>query len=130
MPITIIPKFMVIYRALQRPKISPLLYLNSSIATTDADKALLYNEYFHSVYTNSSSTLPDMNTITSDVEPLQPFDISELEVYNALISLDPNKALGIDGISPKVLKYCAESLVQSLCHLFNFNYFIYQCYTC
>ena len=83
-----------------------LLYLNSSIATTDADKALLYNEYFHSVYTNSSSTLPDMNTITSDVKPLQPFDISEVDVYNALVNFDPNKALGIDGIGPKVLKHC------------------------
>ena len=64
-----------------------LLYLNSSIATTDADKALLYNEYFHSMYTNTLSTLPDMNTFTSDVEPLQPFDISELNVYSALINL-------------------------------------------
>ena len=65
-------------------------------------------------------TLPDMNTITSDVELLQSFDISELDVYNALINLDLNKAVGIDGISPKVLKYCAESLVQPLCHLFKF----------
>ena len=62
-----------------------------------------------------------MNTITSDVEPLQLFDISELDVYNALINLDPSKALGIDGISPKALKYCAESLVQPLCHLFNLS---------
>ena len=29
-----------------------------------------------------------MNTITSDVELLQPFDISELDVYNALVNLD------------------------------------------
>ena len=62
-----------------------------------------------------------MNAITSDVEPLQPFDISELDVYIALIMLDPNKALEINGISPKVLKYCAESLVQPLCYLFNFS---------
>ena len=59
----------------------------------------------------SLSTLPDMNTITSDIEPLQPFDISELDVYNALINLDADKALGINGIGPKVLKHCAESLV-------------------
>ena len=78
---------------------------------TYADKALVYNELFHSVYTHSSSTLPDMNTITSDVEPLQPFEISELDVYIALIKLDPNKALGTNSISPKVLKYCAESWV-------------------
>ena len=62
-----------------------------------------------------------MSTITSDVEPLQSFDISEFDVYNALINLDPNKAQGIDGIGPKFLKYCAESLVQPLCHLFNLS---------
>ena len=62
-----------------------------------------------------------MNTITSDVEPLQSFDISEFDVYNALINLDPKKAQGIDGIGPKLLKYCAESLVQPLCHLFNLS---------
>ena len=64
-----------------------------------------------------------MNTITSDIEPLQPFDISELDVYNALINLDADKALGINGIGPKVLKHCAESLVQPLCHLFNLSLF-------
>ena len=36
----------------------------------NADKGLLYNEKFHSVCTNSSSPLPDMNTVTSDVELL------------------------------------------------------------
>ena len=76
---------------------------------------------FNSVYTNSSSTLPDTNTITSNVEPLQPFDISELEIYNTLINLDPNKAQGIDSIGPKILKYCTESLFQPLCHLFNLS---------
>ena len=47
-----------------------------------------------------------MNTITSDVKPLQLYDISEVDVYNALINSDPNKALGIDGIGPKVFKHC------------------------
>ena len=35
---------------------------------------------------------------------------TEAEVYNALIYVDPNKATGIDGIGPKILKYCAMSL--------------------
>ena len=42
-----------------------------------------------------------------DVEPSQSF---VLDVYNVLINLDHNKAQGINGIGPKVLKYCAESL--------------------
>ena len=28
-------------------------------------------------------------------------------MYNALVSLDPIKATSIDGIGPKILKYCA-----------------------
>ena len=46
---------------------------------------------------------------------------NEEEVYAALVQLDPNKATGIDKISPKVLKYCASSLFHPLCHLFNLS---------
>ena len=42
-------------------------------------------------------------------------------MYNALIYLDPNKVTGIDGIGPKILKYCALSLFHPLCYLFNLS---------
>ena len=42
-------------------------------------------------------------------------------MYNALIYLDPNKATGIDGIGPKILKYYAMSLFHPLCYLFNLS---------
>ena len=99
--------------------IPTVLHLNSAVVTTDADKAALFNQYFHSVFTTSSSTLPDMGSPT--IESLQSINISEADVYNALTSLDPNKALGIDGIGPKFLKNCSESLFQPLCHLFNLS---------
>ena len=99
--------------------IPTVLNLDSATVTTDADKAALFNQYFHSVFTTSSSTLPDMGY--PSIDSLQLIDISETEVYNALISLDPNKALGIDGIGPKILKNCSESLFQPLCHLFNLS---------
>ena len=35
------------------------------------------------------------------------------------MQLDSNKATGIDSIGPKILKNCALSLYQPLCHLFN-----------
>ena len=44
------------------------------------------------------------------IELLQSIDISEADVYNAPTSLDHRKALGIDGIGPKILKICSESL--------------------
>ena len=52
---------------------------------------------------------------------IQSINISEADVYDALTSLDPNKALGIDGIGPKILKNCSKSLFQPLCHLFNLS---------
>ena len=44
--------------------------------------------------------------------------ITESEVYNTLISLDPNKSKGPDGIGPKILKHCALAIYQPIHHLF------------
>ena len=88
--------------------IPTVLHLNSAVVTTDTDKATLFNQYFHLAFTTSSSTLPDMGSPA--IELLQSIDISEADVYNAPTSLDHRKALGIDGIGPKILKICSESL--------------------
>ena len=44
-------------------------------------------------------------------------EISEEEVFEALTSLNPNKAMGIHNINPKILKHCASVLVQPMHHL-------------
>ena len=44
-------------------------------------------------------------------------NISGSEVYNILVTLHPTKAMGIDGIGPKLLKHCALALFQLLHHL-------------
>lgn len=44
--------------------------------------------------------------------------ITEEDVFDALSSLDPTKAMGIDGIGPKILKSCALAIYQPLHHLF------------
>ena len=53
---------------------------------------------------------------------LQDIDICSEEIFEVLISLDPNKASGIDNISPKILKIiryvCAFPLSGPICHLF------------
>jgi len=51
--------------------------------------------------------------------------ITEEEVFNASISLDPTKATGIDGISPAVLKYLAHPLTKPLHYVF--SYAIFYC---
>jgi len=45
--------------------------------------------------------------------------ITPTEVYETLSSLDPTKAMGPDGISPKVLKYSADILTKPIRYLFS-----------
>ena len=48
-------------------------------------------------------------------------DISDTEVYEALVALDPSKSSGIDGIGPNILKHGAQALYVPLHHLFNLS---------
>ena len=85
------------------------------MADNDEHKAKLFNRYFFSVFTSTSCKDTDRikdSSICAD--SFSSLVFSEAEVYNALVSLDPNKATGIDGIGPKILKYCALSLFHPL----------------
>ena len=96
------------------------VHLDSSNAQDNFSKTTLFNHYFHSVFTTSRfDFLDDIHTIDSSVDNhLVSMSISEDKVLEALNSLDPQKSTGIDGIGPKVLKYCALSLYKSLHFLF------------
>ena len=43
------------------------------------------------------------------------------DVYKVLSSLDVNKAIGPDAISPRILKECAAELAPSISQLFNLS---------
>ena len=73
---------------------------------------------FHSVFTKSSYILPHVDMLPSPQSTLSDISISEDDVYSTLISLDPMKSMGNDGISPKLPKHCALALYQPLHHLF------------
>ena len=79
------------------------MYLNSIPAITDSEKASIFNQYFHSVFTSSSYVLPPMTFPTPNAS-LNNIDITEEDVFDALYSLDPSKASGPDGISQKIQK--------------------------
>ena len=96
----------------------PTISFESLTAASDGDKANLFNAYFHSVFTKSSYILPHVDMLPSPRSTLSDISISEDDVYSALISLDPTKSMGNDGISPKLLKHCALALYQPLHHLF------------
>ena len=62
----------------------------------------LFNQYFYSVFTPPSTT-PHYANATSHSNEMNSLAFTE-EVYSVLSQLDPNKATGIDSISPKILK--------------------------
>lgn len=92
--------------------------LDSNICSTDYDKASLFNKFFHSVFTQSEFQIPPLKDLPVPIDKLSDVSISEQDVFDALTSLDPSKAMGIDGIGPMVLKRCALALYKPLHHLF------------
>ena len=97
---------------------SPLHGL-SLTATTDKEKANLFNKYFNSVYSPASTcSMPTSITSTTFICEIS---ISLLDAYETLANLNTTKATGLDGIGPKLLKSCAVALCGPLHHLFNIS---------
>lgn len=86
--------------------------------TTDLEKASLFNSYFHSVFTRSTYNIPPLNQLPTPTTVLSEVGLSELDVFEALLSLEVSKSAGIDGISPRILKKCAPALYKPIHHLF------------
>ena len=86
----------------------------TSSATTDQNKASLFNLYFHSVFTQSTFILPSANKLPTLKHCCEDVVISEGDVYQ---NIDPSKAMGCDQIGPKLLKHCALALYKPLHHL-------------
>ena len=100
-------------------QLPPTIYHDSKAASSDHDKACMFNEYFHSVFTNSSFELPSSHLFPTPTAFLDHIEFSDVDVYTELLQLDSTKAIGIDGIGPKVLKPCALSLYHPIHHLFS-----------
>ena len=98
----------------------PIMNFDSSSASTDSSKANLFNQYFHSVFHNSSSPANHDNYPATH-ESLNSITITVTDVFEALISLDVEKSCGIDRIAPKVLHSCAGPLCEPLHHLFSMS---------
>jgi len=64
--------------------------------TNPEETAEIFNKFFHSVLTGEHGTA---DTLLSNTEQL-----SEIEVFEAMTSLKPNKAPGPDNIHSQVLK--------------------------
>ena len=94
--------------------IPPVVSLGSSSGSTDFEKVTLFNS-FYSILTQSSYRIPPSEELPTPTSTLSDIGLSEME---ALSSLDSSKSAGPDGISPKILKYCALALYKPIHHLF------------
>ena len=95
--------------------------LGSSVVTSDHDRASLFNQFFHSVFTISSYTLPSIDSLPQPPLTIDDLPISHMEVLTALQSLNPSKSMGIDGIGPRLLTNCALALYVPIHHLFSLS---------
>ena len=113
------PKIFHYIKSLSKLRSLPtVLKYNSISVETDKEKADMFNNYFFSVLTDSTSDLPmlpELNSLITDIS------INPNEVFEVLNALQMNKASGADNIGPSVLKNCAASLAQPLHFLFSLS---------
>ena len=88
---------------------------------TTMTRPALLNSFFYKCFNANSPPLPN-------IPPnLQPSDYPskllcyEAEVFDLILSLDPTKSTGPDGISIKMLKGTIDAIVPSLTRLFNLS---------
>ena len=93
------------------------MYYNGHCSSNSFEKAQMFNKYFYSVFTRTSSPYRTIFENSKPYKLLHTINIHYAEVFEALVSLDSSKAMGIDRISPKILKNCATSLCESITFL-------------
>ena len=77
-----------------------------------------FNTFFHSTFTRSDFDLPRIEDLPTPSSQLSSISIDSSDIFKALSKLNPGKAMGCDGLSPKVLKSCAMSLAEPVTALF------------
>ena len=85
------------------------------VAESDSQKGEVLNRHFSSVFNcNNYVNYPSFQNHSEIGQELSDVAINEEIVRNKLLELDPNKAMGVDNISNKLLIECAESLSKPL----------------
>ena len=98
----------------------PSLRYNDSEFSSNKEKATAFNEHFSSVFVKETSPPPAFaRRVPSDMPEIQ---IDKLGILKLLQSLDQNKAVGFDGISPLVLKQCSLEIYESLAAIISQSY--------
>ena len=100
----------------------PALDVNGTAVCDDTEKAQVFNEYFIQCSTLDTSTAQLQSNYPSLTEShIGSWQTSVNDVVNCLSKIDTSKAVGPDGINPKLLKEGAHQLAPSLCKLYNLS---------
>ena len=100
----------------------PAMKNGDNYVTDNKSKADLFNSFFlsHSNIDASNAELPG----NDDINPAVVLDrivATESDVKDLIKSIDPSKATGPDGISPRLLKEAGDAIVPSLTRLINLS---------
>ena len=104
-----------------RSPIPPLLH-NDNVITSDSDKAVIFNDYFVSVFMKECTINPEelQHHLPNKAFHLDSITVFRSEVFEELSTLNPHKACGPDQICPPhLLKEGAEIIASPLVELFN-----------
>ena len=102
-----------------RKPLGPLQDDTGELVTDKAGIARIFNRYFSSVFTDEDLDLPAPVISYDGDEPLETVTVTENEVLDILVHLDPNKSPGPDGFLPKVMRSVAVALAPLLCKVFS-----------
>ena len=90
---------------------------NSTTVRDPIDVCEAFNKFFNSTFVSSNYVLP--STLPAPTSHLSSISISITDTFEALAKLDPEKAMGCDNLSPRILRACASSLCEPITVLFN-----------
>ena len=97
------------------------VHLNRRSASSHAEAANLFADFFGSVYTPRVGAVPAQNPSSSSYNDvsIHSVSISFGQIFSKLYSLDTSKGRGFDGVPPLFLKQCRFILARPLWHIFN-----------
>ena len=96
-----------------RPNMQYIMYKGCPLS----DMSSAFNDFFNSTFTTSDFELPPIWSLSPPSVQLKNEFTAE-DVRQALIALNPNKAMGCDQIHPLILKLCASPLSTPLYNIF------------
>ena len=99
----------------------PTLILNGSAVSDNHDKASLLNSFFYKCFNANSLPLPNIPLNLKPSNYLSELLCDEAEISDLILSLDPTKSTGPDGIPVKILKGTIDAIVPGLTRLFNLS---------